>query len=507
MAMGLPFHRLDEAEALAECERLLDQSEPKHIVTANADFVAKAWHSPELKRIIVNAHRVFCDGQPIVWMSKLLRRALPARVAGSDLTPKLLKRAAERGDKVFLFGTDPETLTALQDVLPTLYPGLQLVGSESPPYGEIDSWDNESYVRTIRESGANLLLVCLGFPKQDVWIDRYLKRIGTVSLAIGIGASLDFIAGKQKRAPRFVQAVGMEWFWRLAQEPSRMIGRYTNDLVCLIQSGGMQLRRVWSPRRERGRNVRFLNGVSWDNTISIEPHEARDIADLCKGKLIRSVVMNCQNVDRASVDTMDSLVVMLRTCRRLDMSCALFNAPVCLLSHIREMKLGESLPSFRHPGSVAAWAEAVSLGGFGSGVDLSIPNQIHHRSNADDLLTDVRELLKHAPGATSHFRLNLANISSLNVSPSMWLVALKGMISSGELGAKAAMVSLINPMPELRDSFGMLGLGAELEQPAIDKRALHSREREEETATRGFRSMEPDDVFRQPAEDEIVLSS
>ena len=185
-----------------------------------------------MRKLLFNADRVFCDGQPLVWFSKLLRDPLPERVAGSDLVPKLLERCARKGQSVFFFGSDEKTLGNLRSEVSRRFPGLRIAGAISPPMGSIDSWDNEDYVRTIREARPDVLLVALGFPKQDVWIDRFRDALD-VPLSIGIGASLDFIAGKQKRAPRWMQRCGLEWSWRLLSDPRRLCGRYARNFMAL----------------------------------------------------------------------------------------------------------------------------------------------------------------------------------------------------------------------------------------------------------------------------------
>jgi len=130
-----------------------------------------------------------------------LPKGLPERVAGCRISgPKLLQRSAERGWGVFLFGSDEETMAVLKVRLARLYPGLRLVGAIVPPYGQIEDWDNEAYVAEIRAAKPSVFLAALGFPKQDLWINRYLKPAAP-TLAVGVGASLDFLVGAQYSCP------------------------------------------------------------------------------------------------------------------------------------------------------------------------------------------------------------------------------------------------------------------------------------------------------------------
>jgi exopolysaccharide biosynthesis WecB/TagA/CpsF family protein len=456
--LGLPFHQLDEKAALSECERLLDQKEPKHIVTANADFVAKAWKSPELKRIIVEAHRVLCDGQPIVWMSKLLGCGLPGRVTGSDLTPRLLELVAKRGDGVFIFGTDEKTLESLSSRLKELYPGLNLVGAVSPPYGSIDSWDNQLYIDQIQQSGANLLLVCLGFPKQDVWIDRYLAKIGTVSLAIGIGASLDFIAGKQIRAPRIFRTVGMEWFWRLLQNPRRMLGRYIDDFFSIAKIGSLQLKSMWFSRKESGRKLRLLNGIGLPNTMVIESSQIGAIHSLHTATFTESVVMDFRSEERVTINLVRDVIAMYRFCQRKQIKCCLFNAPRGLIKHLAEMQFSRWIPSFYHSSTVKAWTSVASGGNKLDAISISVLNRLDHEVSAREFYWDIVELLKHAPGQVKCLQLDLANLFHLSVPAAVRLISLQKKLKANELENSPAVVNITNAKPEVLDVLDILGL-------------------------------------------------
>jgi exopolysaccharide biosynthesis WecB/TagA/CpsF family protein len=234
VVLGLPFHRTTMEETLADCERFMDGDEPRYLVTPNLDITRLAANDSRLRRILFAADRVICDGKPLLWLSRRQKMALPERVAGSDLTPRLLERCAEGRRSVFFFGSDEATLEKAAAVLAEQHPNLTVSGWASPPLAAMDDWDNDGFVAQIREAKPDLLLVALGCPKQEFWIEKY-QRVSGVPLAIGIGASLDFIAGKQVRAPRFLQAIGMEWFWRFANSPRRLGGRYAADFKFLMR--------------------------------------------------------------------------------------------------------------------------------------------------------------------------------------------------------------------------------------------------------------------------------
>jgi N-acetylglucosaminyldiphosphoundecaprenol N-acetyl-beta-D-mannosaminyltransferase len=245
--LGLPFHDLTLTEALDYCVESMAGGQSRYLVTANVDFTAQAYEDPDLKKIVFFADRVLCDGMPLVWLSRWFGVPLRERVAGSDMVPQLLEICARLGHPVYFLGSDLTTLQEAKGIVEARYPGLTVAGLDSPPMGAVVEWDNEELCRRMRASGARLLLVCLGCPKQERWICAHHQETG-IPLSIGVGASLDFITGKQKRAPRWMQKTGLEWFWRMSGSPSRLVSRYANDLAFLIKAGMQQ---AWSQRRRR----------------------------------------------------------------------------------------------------------------------------------------------------------------------------------------------------------------------------------------------------------------
>jgi len=181
-------------------------------------------------------------------LSRVLGYPLRERVAGSDLVPKLLERCGRQRHGVYFFGSDRATLEAAKVIVEARYPGLRVVGIDAPPVGAVIEWDNDALGARMRASGAQLLLVCLGCPKQERWIFAHHRETG-IPLSIGVGASLDFITGKQQRAPRWMQKSGTEWFWRMANSPKRLAHRYRKDLVFLLRAAWQQAR---AQRRRKG---------------------------------------------------------------------------------------------------------------------------------------------------------------------------------------------------------------------------------------------------------------
>ncbi|OYW77333.1 MAG: hypothetical protein B7Z37_04620 [Verrucomicrobia bacterium 12-59-8] len=228
--MNVPFDVVTMPQTLERIGGMIDSKQPHYIATANVDFLVQSRRDTELRRILNDAHLVVCDGTPLVWLSKLLRRPLPERVAGSDLVPQLLARAEREGWRVFFLGGEPRTLKQAVRNIESKHPNIQIAGSYSPPFAPLDRMDHEGICERVREAKPEVLLVSFGCPKQEKWIARNYAALG-VPVCIGVGATVDFLAGTVRRAPRWMQVAGMEWVFRLAQEPRRLLKRYSTDLL------------------------------------------------------------------------------------------------------------------------------------------------------------------------------------------------------------------------------------------------------------------------------------
>ena len=228
--LGVPFARLTLPAAVDAIGTMIAGGGPRQVVTANVDFLVQAQADPELRRILRTADLVLCDGMPLVWASRLRGTPLPGRVAGADLVPALLRRAEERGHRVFLLGAGPGVAAAAAARVRARHPRLREIGHASPPAGTLFELGAPGLLARIRAARPDLLLVAFGCPKQEKWIARHREELG-VPVSIGIGATLDFLAGRVRRAPAWVGRCGFEWLFRLAQEPRRLARRYARDLV------------------------------------------------------------------------------------------------------------------------------------------------------------------------------------------------------------------------------------------------------------------------------------
>ena len=227
------FSPLDEPEFFKEVDRLITRGAPEYVVTPNLDFARLSAKHPEFRAALNGAKLSLCDGQVLYKLLKIKRDSVPAKLSGSDLTPRLLDHAVANDYRVYLFGSDEKTLRMVEERYPSA-----VVGWDAPPFRP-KLWEedelNATYIERIRELKPDMVFVALGAMKQEFWAQRYCREYDA-PLSFCIGASLDFISSKVKRAPQLVSKVGMEWAWRLAMEPGRLWKRYGSDAVFLLKN-------------------------------------------------------------------------------------------------------------------------------------------------------------------------------------------------------------------------------------------------------------------------------
>ncbi|MGN6387406.1 MAG: WecB/TagA/CpsF family glycosyltransferase [Verrucomicrobiota bacterium] len=227
--LGVPFDVVTTRDTIAIIDDMIVSGRPHYLATANVDFLAQSMRDVELRRILFDSHLVLCDGTPLIWASKLLGNPLPERVAGSDLVPLLLQHCEERGYRPFFLGATPEVMEQAMARVKARHPYLEVAGGYSPPFNRLLEMDHEEICRRITEAEPDLLFVGFGCPKQEKWINMHYRSLG-VPVSIGVGGTIDFLSGKLARAPIWMQRTGLEWVFRLAQEPRRLLSRYADDL-------------------------------------------------------------------------------------------------------------------------------------------------------------------------------------------------------------------------------------------------------------------------------------
>jgi N-acetylglucosaminyldiphosphoundecaprenol N-acetyl-beta-D-mannosaminyltransferase len=224
--LGIPIDFSDMNSMVEVILRAARQRRFFQVATVNADFLVNSRRDREVRTILTQAHLNIPDGAPVVWAGKALGRRGATRVAGADLVPTLIGAAAEERLRVFLLGGENRAVSRAASMLQTRHPDLR-VWTLEPPRSALKDMDNATILSRIEEVRPHILLVAFGHPKQDKWIHR--NRDSLPMAAIGVGCSLDLIAGRQSRAPAWMQRAGLEWTYRLAHEPRRLLHRYATD--------------------------------------------------------------------------------------------------------------------------------------------------------------------------------------------------------------------------------------------------------------------------------------
>jgi N-acetylglucosaminyldiphosphoundecaprenol N-acetyl-beta-D-mannosaminyltransferase len=229
---GMQLDPLRLSQAVRQVMAWIEQGERRchYVVTPNVDHAVMFQENSNLRDAYRNASLVLADGAPLVWAARWLKRIVPERVAGSDLTPAVFAAARKRRPlRAFLLGAAPGVARRAAERIEARWSGVQVVGTYSPPLGfEKDDSENDKIISLVNDAAADLLVLGLGAPKQELWIQRHVPRL-KVSVALCVGATIDFLAGERARAPKLMQRIGLEWLHRVASEPRRLLKRYAHD--------------------------------------------------------------------------------------------------------------------------------------------------------------------------------------------------------------------------------------------------------------------------------------
>ncbi len=224
----VPIDVVTFQQAMERIEALVDAKQGGSVFTPNVDHVVNVETDEAFAAAYQRASLSVADGMPLVWASKVLGQPLPERVAGSDLLEPTLQLAAKRGWRVFFLGAAPGVAEKAAIVARERF-GTNVVGTDAPFVKLDDAAQLERIARQLADSKAELVMMAFGAPKQELLIDRIAERVKP-AVMLGIGASLDFLAGTVKRAPAIMRSTGFEWLYRLSQEPGRLWKRYlVND--------------------------------------------------------------------------------------------------------------------------------------------------------------------------------------------------------------------------------------------------------------------------------------
>jgi N-acetylglucosaminyldiphosphoundecaprenol N-acetyl-beta-D-mannosaminyltransferase len=207
-----------------------------YVCVANVHMTVEAIRNPAFANVLQDSDLAILDGMPLCWSYKLLQGCKPDRIAGKHLMHALLLEAAEKKISVFFYGSSAHKLTLAKSYLNQNYPTLNITGMVSPPFRPLSFEENKSYAELINDSGASLVFVALGCPKQEIWMHNMKNQIHATML--GVGGALEVLTGQQKRPPLWIENAGFEWLFRLCLEPRRLFKRYliTNTLFIFFLS-------------------------------------------------------------------------------------------------------------------------------------------------------------------------------------------------------------------------------------------------------------------------------
>lgn len=227
--MNTEIDNLTMQEALQAIDELIKKNDSSYVVTPNVDHIVQLETNKELQKVYANASLILTDGKPLLWIAKWYGTPIKEKISGSDLFPLLCKMAAEKGYTMFFLGAAEGVAAKAAENLMKRYKGLQVVGTYSPPYGfENNPKEMNKIKAMIKKVHPHMLIVGLGCPKQEKFMYYHCKELG-VPISFGLGASFDFEAGNIKRAPKWMADHGLEWLFRITQDPKRMAKRYLVD--------------------------------------------------------------------------------------------------------------------------------------------------------------------------------------------------------------------------------------------------------------------------------------
>lgn len=228
-------NNLSMDEAIENIESFIKNKIKSYVVAINVDVVIKMESDKYLNKITDEADMVLVDGKPLVWISKWHGRPVKSKISGSDLVPEICRVSAEKGYKIFFIGGKEGIADRAKEQLVTKHPNIKIVGTYSPKFGfEKDEAELNKINSIINQANPDILVVCFGCPKQEKYIYENIKNYNA-TVSICAGATIDFLAGNVKRAPKWISDHGLEWFYRFIKEPRRMFKRYFIDDLKIIK--------------------------------------------------------------------------------------------------------------------------------------------------------------------------------------------------------------------------------------------------------------------------------
>lgn len=263
---GVPIAAARMADVVALAERRIEAGDPLLVGVVNAAKLVHMTHQAPLREAVLASDIILADGMSVVWASRLLGRSLPERVAGIDLMMELLALADRRRLRVFFFGATEEVSKKVVEVVRHRHPGAEICGRRNGYYQESEE---PGIVEVIRAARPDLLFVAMSPPKKEIFLERWRERLGA-KVMHGVGGAFDVLAGKTRRAPLMWQRLGMEWLYRVVQEPRRMWRRY---LTTNLQFLAMLIQEWISPRPAYRAPSRAAHSAASDSGAARESRE------------------------------------------------------------------------------------------------------------------------------------------------------------------------------------------------------------------------------------------
>lgn len=235
--LGVGVSVINMDDALGQMEHWISTRQQNYICVATVHLVMEAQKDAELKGILNSSGLTTPDGMPLAWVGKMRGNSNMDRVYGPDVMVNFSELSAKKGYRNFYYGGSSEAVQDLAEKLTERFPGLEVVGAYSPPFRALTPEEDQEIVNMINEANPDVIWIGLGAPKQDKWMAEHMGRVNA-PVMIGVGAAFDFLSGRKKQAPAWIQKIGMEWFFRLVTEPRRLWKRYlvTNTLFIFFMT-------------------------------------------------------------------------------------------------------------------------------------------------------------------------------------------------------------------------------------------------------------------------------
>jgi N-acetylglucosaminyldiphosphoundecaprenol N-acetyl-beta-D-mannosaminyltransferase len=344
--LGVPVHNVSMDEAVDRVDRYIRAGGFHQIATANADFLINATVDPELREVLGSCDLIVADGMPLVWAARLMGVRFKERVAGADLVPRLAALSNERSYRMFFLGSTAEASSRAAETIERMYPNVRIAGRLTPEPQPLELMDDEAMCSQIEAAGPDILLVAFGSPKQEKWIYRNRQRL-SVPVCIGVGASLDFLGGVVHRAPGWMQRSGLEWLYRLYQEPRRLFSRYFHDAYGLARHLPRQVTSVHRQRRGTGQGRAFIEALGSVSVLHVEGALTGQVLEQVNtaAQLVASgghaLILDLSAATYLGAEAMGELLEMRRLAKRAGIPLRFAGLPRMLAEPVRAARLGK----------------------------------------------------------------------------------------------------------------------------------------------------------------------